>query len=136
LGCIQGRRIIRLDAILEWWAATLTLNRTPRSLSVLEEALILHELVQSGTSPSEIGQMLGRHRSWVCRRFALVERLPRMTCAIRGKSASFFRSTRPSSASAAPAVMSWASNSCARAASARVQQEDCGGLAVEPNAMA
>lgn len=57
------------------WAAMLTLNRTPGSLSVLEEALILRELVQSGTSQSEIGQMLGRHRSWVCRRLALVERL-------------------------------------------------------------
>lgn len=57
------------------WAAMLTLNRTPGALSVLEEALILRELCHSGLNQTEIGQLLGRHKSWVSRRLGLVERL-------------------------------------------------------------
>jgi len=57
------------------WAAMLTLNRTPGSLSVLEEALILRELCHGGLSQTEIGQLVGRHKSWVSRRLGLVERL-------------------------------------------------------------
>jgi ParB/RepB/Spo0J family partition protein len=57
------------------WAAMLTLNRTPGALSVLEEALILRELVHSGMTQAEIGELCGRHKSWVSRRLGLVERL-------------------------------------------------------------
>ncbi len=57
------------------WAAMLTLNRTPGALSVLEEGLILRELVQSGMTQTEIGELCGRHKSWVSRRLGLVERL-------------------------------------------------------------
>jgi ParB/RepB/Spo0J family partition protein len=57
------------------WAAMLTLNRTSGSLSVMEEALILRELCQQGMSQTEVGQLLGRHKSWVSRRLGLVERL-------------------------------------------------------------
>jgi len=57
------------------WAAMLTLNRMPGALSVLEEALILRELVQSGMTQTEIAQLAGRHKSWVCRRLGLVDRL-------------------------------------------------------------
>lgn len=57
------------------WAAMLTLNRTPGGLSVLEEALILRELFQSGLSQTEIGQIVGRHKSWVSRRLGLLDRL-------------------------------------------------------------
>jgi ParB-like chromosome segregation protein Spo0J len=57
------------------WAAMLTLNRTAGSLSVLEEGLILRELCHSGLRQVEIGQLVGRHKSWVSRRLGLVERL-------------------------------------------------------------
>jgi ParB/RepB/Spo0J family partition protein len=57
------------------WAAMLALNRTPGALSVLEEALIVRELCQVGLSQAEIGQLVGRHKSWVSRRLGLVERL-------------------------------------------------------------
>lgn len=57
------------------WVAMLTLNRTPGSLSVMEEALILRELVNSGMTQMEVGELVGRHKSWVSRRLGLVERL-------------------------------------------------------------
>lgn len=57
------------------WVAMLTLNRAPGSMSVMEEALILRELVHSGMTQMEIAELVGRHRSWVCRRMGLVERL-------------------------------------------------------------
>lgn len=57
------------------WAAMLTLNRTPGSLSVLEEALILRELCHGGLSQTETAELVGRHKSWVSRRLGLVERL-------------------------------------------------------------
>jgi ParB/RepB/Spo0J family partition protein len=57
------------------WVAMLALNRTPDSLSVLEEALILRELVQAGMLQSEVAELVGRHKSWVSRRLGLVERL-------------------------------------------------------------
>jgi ParB/RepB/Spo0J family partition protein len=57
------------------WVAMLALNRAPGSLSVLEEALILRELVRAGMTQSEVAELVGRHRSWVSRRLGLVERL-------------------------------------------------------------
>lgn len=57
------------------WVAMLTLNHLPGSLSVLEEALILQELIRAGMLQTELAQLVGRHKSWVSRRIGLVERL-------------------------------------------------------------
>lgn len=57
------------------WVAMLTLNRGPASITVLEEALILREMVVGGSTQAEIAQLVGRHPSWVSRRIGLVERL-------------------------------------------------------------
>ena len=57
------------------WAAMLALNRATQSMSVLEEALVLREMMASGTTQSQIGQLLSRHKSWVSRRIGLLERL-------------------------------------------------------------
>jgi ParB/RepB/Spo0J family partition protein len=57
------------------WAAMLALNRATPSLSVLEEALVLREMVTLGMTQTEIGQILSRHKSWVSRRIGLIERL-------------------------------------------------------------
>ena len=41
-----------------------------------EEALVVHSLShEDGLSQGEIAVLLGRHKSWVCRRLSLVERL-------------------------------------------------------------
>ena len=57
------------------WAAMLALNRATHSMSVLEEALVLREMVAMGTTQTQIGQILNRHKSWVSRRIGLIERL-------------------------------------------------------------
>lgn len=57
------------------WAAMLALNRATQSMSVLEEALVLREMVASGMTQAQIGQLLSRHKSWVSRRIGLLERL-------------------------------------------------------------
>src|SRR5260221_4702948 len=57
------------------WAAMLALNKMPGAMTELEEGLILRELFQSGLTQVEIGQLVGRHKSWVSRRLGLVERL-------------------------------------------------------------
>jgi ParB-like chromosome segregation protein Spo0J len=57
------------------WATMLALNRGPQSMSELEEALILRELVQHGLTQVQIGELVQRHKSWVSRRIGLVERL-------------------------------------------------------------
>jgi ParB/RepB/Spo0J family partition protein len=57
------------------WAAMLALNRVNHSMSVLEEALVLREMVTMGMTQSGIGQMLNRHKTWVSRRIGLIERL-------------------------------------------------------------
>jgi ParB/RepB/Spo0J family partition protein len=57
------------------WAAMLALNRATPSLSLLEEALVLREMVTMGMTQTEIGQILSRHKSWVSRRIGLIERL-------------------------------------------------------------
>lgn len=57
-------------------AAMLQLNRIGRSISGMEEALVVHSLChEDGLSQTEIGVLIGRHKSWVCRRLSLVERL-------------------------------------------------------------
>ena len=57
------------------WAAMLALNRATPSMSVLEEALVLREMVTVGMTQTQIGQILSRHKSWVSRRIGLIERL-------------------------------------------------------------
>lgn len=57
-------------------AAIVELNRTGGSLRPLEEALIVQSLYREDMmQQSEIGLLLGRHKSWVCRRISLVEAL-------------------------------------------------------------
>jgi ParB-like chromosome segregation protein Spo0J len=57
-------------------AAILALNGVGRPPNELEEAWIVRALVrEDGLSQGEAAQLLGRHKSWVCRRLALLERL-------------------------------------------------------------
>jgi ParB-like chromosome segregation protein Spo0J len=57
-------------------AAIYGLNRVSRATHELEEAWIVHALVrEDGMSQVEAAALLGRHKSWVCRRLALLERL-------------------------------------------------------------
>jgi ParB/RepB/Spo0J family partition protein len=57
-------------------AAILQLNWVGKSVHHLEEALVLVSLVrEDGLTQTEIAVLLGRHKSWVSRRVALVERL-------------------------------------------------------------
>jgi ParB/RepB/Spo0J family partition protein len=57
-------------------AAMLQLNRVGSAISGIEEALVVHSLChEDGLSQVEIAVLLGRHKSWVCRRLALIERL-------------------------------------------------------------
>ena len=56
--------------------AMYSLNRVASSLNDLEEALVVQALYrEDGLTQAEIGQALGHHKSWVCRRLGLVERL-------------------------------------------------------------
>lgn len=64
----------RLDETTQW-AAMLLLNRGPQSMSILEESLVLKELMATGLTQVQIGQLVHRHKSWVSRRIGLVERL-------------------------------------------------------------
>lgn len=57
-------------------AAILQLNWKARSIRELEEALIVRSLHrEDNLSQVQIATLLGRHKSWVCRRIGLVERL-------------------------------------------------------------
>lgn len=57
-------------------AAIFGLNSTARSTSELEEAWIVQALVrEDGLSQVEVAELLGRHKSWVNRRLAMLERL-------------------------------------------------------------
>jgi ParB-like chromosome segregation protein Spo0J len=57
-------------------AAIYGLNQTGRRPHELEEAWIVQSLVrEDGLSQSEAAELLGRHKSWVCRRLALLEKL-------------------------------------------------------------
>jgi ParB-like chromosome segregation protein Spo0J len=57
-------------------AAIYGLNAAGRQTRELEEAWIVNALVrEDGMSQPEVAELLGRHKSWVCRRLALVERL-------------------------------------------------------------
>jgi len=57
-------------------AAMYRLNQGSRRIQVLEEAWIIQALVrEDGLSQAEVAVLLGRHKSWVCRRLAVLERL-------------------------------------------------------------
>jgi len=57
-------------------AAIYGLNCIGRRPHELEEAWIVHALVrEDGLSQVEAAELLGRHKSWVCRRLALLEKL-------------------------------------------------------------
>jgi len=57
-------------------AAIFFLNRQARSLRPLEEAMIVYGLYRKDKlTQVQIATLLGCHKSWVCRRLALVERL-------------------------------------------------------------
>ena len=57
-------------------AALFGLNSVGRRPQEVEEAWIVQALVRAdGLSQVEVAALLGRHKSWVCRRLALLERL-------------------------------------------------------------
>lgn len=57
-------------------AAILGLNRDQRPVRELEEAWVVQGLVRDdGMTQVAAAQLLGRHKSWVCRRLALLEKL-------------------------------------------------------------
>ncbi len=57
-------------------AAIYGLNRAGGKTRELEEAWIVHALVrEDNLTQVEVAELLGRHKSWVCRRLALIERL-------------------------------------------------------------
>jgi len=57
-------------------AALYSLNRVSGRPSELEEAWIVHALVREDGLPQvDVAELLGRHKSWVCRRLALIEKL-------------------------------------------------------------
>jgi ParB-like chromosome segregation protein Spo0J len=57
-------------------AAIYGLNQTGRRPYELEEAWLVQALVrEDGLSQCEAAELLGRHKSWVCRRLALLEKL-------------------------------------------------------------
>jgi hypothetical protein len=52
------------------------LNRTGRHFGELEEAWLVQALVpEDGLSQVEVAMLLARHKSWVCRRLAMMEKL-------------------------------------------------------------
>ena len=57
-------------------AAIYGLNCTGQRTQEWEEAWIVHALVrEDGLTQAQVAELLGRHKSWVCRRLALVEKL-------------------------------------------------------------
>lgn len=68
-------RVLRLDEAAAR-AAILTHNVTQQGLCELEEAWIIHSLVRTcALTQSAVAELVGRHKSWVCRRLQLAERL-------------------------------------------------------------
>jgi ParB-like chromosome segregation protein Spo0J len=68
-------RLVEVDERLAK-ATILGLNQTGRRTQDWEEAWIVHALVrEDGLTQEEVAELLSRHKSWVCRRLALVEKL-------------------------------------------------------------
>jgi ParB/RepB/Spo0J family partition protein len=66
-------------------AALVSLNRAGRGLTDLEEALVVRALCRDqGLEQTQVAELLGRHKSWVCRRLSLAERLAEaVACDVR-----------------------------------------------------
>jgi len=57
-------------------AAMIYLNWKKGPICDLEEGMVVHSLCrEDGLSQVEVAVLLGRHKSWVCRRLSLIERL-------------------------------------------------------------
>jgi ParB/RepB/Spo0J family partition protein len=70
-----GTRLIEADERLAK-VAIFGLNQTGRRTQEWEEAWIVHALVrEDGLTQVEVAELLGHHKTWVCRRLALVEKL-------------------------------------------------------------
>jgi len=68
-------RVVELDEAAAQ-AAMVTSNTPHRGLSELEEAWVVRSLVRKcKVKQADVAELLGRHKSWVCRRLLLVERL-------------------------------------------------------------
>lgn len=68
-------RVLEMDESMAK-AAILGLNRGQRGVRELEEAWIVQALVRDdGLTQVEAAHLLGQHKSWVCRRLALLEKL-------------------------------------------------------------
>jgi len=71
---LQGRRLEVDEQGAK--AAIFNLNRVTSKPNELEESWIIYALVHDdGLQQTEVAQLLGRHKSWVNRRLALIERL-------------------------------------------------------------
>jgi hypothetical protein len=100
VACVRGPKLELLDGFKRWAAAgqvaalttlsvrvlemdertakaaILGLNRGQRPARELEEAWVVQALVRDdGLTQVEAAHLLGQHKSWVCRRLALLERL-------------------------------------------------------------
>lgn len=66
-------------------AAIVSLNRAGCGLTDLEEALVVRTLCrEQSLEQAQVAELLGRHKSWVCRRLSLAERLvDTITCDVR-----------------------------------------------------
>ena len=57
-------------------AAIIQLNRVSKTINDIEEAMVLHSLVQEDQlTQIEISTLIGRHKTWVSRRISLIEKL-------------------------------------------------------------
>lgn len=68
--CVEEQSFFTLKAMV------LVVNHEESAYRELEEALVLQSLYRDdGLEQKEIAQLCNRHKSWVCRRIALIERL-------------------------------------------------------------
>jgi ParB-like chromosome segregation protein Spo0J len=70
---IDGFKRHAAAKMLGWEA--LLLNRGQQSMTTMEEALVLRELLMTGLTQIEIAALVERHKTWVSRRIGLVDRL-------------------------------------------------------------
>jgi len=68
-------RVVALDPVAAT-VAIATFNAPHRGLAEIEEAWLVRTLLREhGLRQTEIATLMGRHKTWVCRRLQLVERL-------------------------------------------------------------
>ena len=76
LGLVQVRCQVLAADERQAKVALLTLHGAGKRLVELEEAWLVQALVRDdGLAQVEVAELLGRHKSWVCRRLALLEKL-------------------------------------------------------------